>query len=187
MTAVATGSMDRPRYRPRCARAQPRSRSEGKQQRGGPVTKPTPTAAPETLSLVSATDSPADDRGQVTVVGSAGGSRGHVTATVAAEKKARPRPASGPMDGVSYLPRCARQTLHHLSEGRQQRGGPVTTPTPPEAPEAVSVLSATGSPVDGRGPVIAVGSSDGSRDHVTATSAAKKEARPRTAGDHNRA
>jgi hypothetical protein len=49
----------------------------------------------------------------------------------------------------------------------------MTKPTPPEAPEAVIVVCATGS-------------SDGSRDHVTATSAAEKEARPRAAGDHNR-
>jgi hypothetical protein len=91
MTAVATGSMDRPRYRPRCARAQPRSRSEGKQQRGGPATRPTPTAAPEAVSVVSATDSPADGRGHVIAVGSSNGSRDHVTATSAAEEEAGPR------------------------------------------------------------------------------------------------
>ena len=88
MTAVATGSMDRPRCRPRCARVQPRSRSEGKQQRGGPATRPTPTAAPDAVNMVAATGSPADGRGRVTAVGSSDGSRDHVTATNAAEKEA---------------------------------------------------------------------------------------------------
>jgi hypothetical protein len=91
MTAVATGSMDRPRYRPRCAQAQPRSRSEGRQQRGGPATRPTPSATPEAVSVVSATDSPADGHSHVIAVGSSDGSRDHVTAASAAEKEARPR------------------------------------------------------------------------------------------------
>ena len=91
MTTVATGSMDRPRYRPRCAQARPRSRSEGKQQRGGPATRPTPTAAPEAVSVVVATGSPVDGHSHVIDVGSSDGSRDHVTATSAAEKEARPR------------------------------------------------------------------------------------------------
>ena len=94
MTAVATGSMDRPRYRPRCAQAQPRSRSEGKQQRGGPATRPTPPEAPGAVSAVFATGSPADGRGPVTVVGSAHGNRDHVTADSAAQEEARSRAAS---------------------------------------------------------------------------------------------
>ena len=93
MMAVATGSMDRPRYRPRCAQAQPRSRSEGRQQRGGLATRPTPTAAPEAVSVVSATDSPADGRGHVVAVGNSDGSRDHVTANSTAEEEARSRAA----------------------------------------------------------------------------------------------
>ena len=93
MTAVATGSMDTARHRPRCARAQPRSRSEGKQQRGGPATRPTPTAAPEAVSVVAATGRSADGRGHMTAVGSSDGSRDHVTATSAATNEARPRTA----------------------------------------------------------------------------------------------
>ena len=85
MTTVATGSMDRRQYRPRCARAQPRSRSEGSQQRGELATMPTPSGAPEVARLVSATASPADGRGRVTAVGSSDGSRDHVAATIVAE------------------------------------------------------------------------------------------------------
>jgi hypothetical protein len=72
MTAVATGSMDKPRYRPRCARAQPRSRSEGRQQRGGPATMPTPPKAAETAGQISATGGPGDGRDHVAATGSAG-------------------------------------------------------------------------------------------------------------------
>ena len=93
MTAVATGSMDKPRYRPRCARAQPRSRSEGKQQRGGQATRPTPTAAPEAVSVVFATGSPVDGHSHVIAVGCSDGSRDHLTATSAADKEAQPPPA----------------------------------------------------------------------------------------------
>jgi hypothetical protein len=42
-------------------------------------------------------------------------------------------------------------------------------PTPTGAPKVVRLVFATGSPADGRGHFTAVGSSDGSRDHVTAT------------------
>lgn len=56
---MATGSMDGTRSRPRCAWAQPRSRSDGRQQRGGPATGPTPTGAAEPASPMPAATRPA--------------------------------------------------------------------------------------------------------------------------------
>ena len=93
--------------------------------------------------------------------------------------------ATGSMDGVSYRPRCARGSVHYLSDGTQQRGGPARRPTPPETTGAASQVSATGSPGDGRGHGAATGSSGGSRDHVAATIGAGEKARPRAASDDN--